>query len=156
MHRFFRPLTLAFALALTSVAFVACDDDEDAMVVTVDTARPQGTFTAMRAGAFVEQNMTGSTGMAMLGTDAEGTPFLRFNEAFTTNFNTGTVTVYLSTSETFTVDPGNGNPDLMLVGPVRDAGENFFRLDSAPGANFSHVILWCASANVPFGFAELN
>lgn len=138
-----------------SVALVACDDDDD-NTVTVDSSLPDGNFTAQRGGSFVEQNATGSKGMAQLGTDSKGIQFLRFGSDFTTTFATGTVTVYLSTSDTFKPNPGAGNPDLQLIGPVRKAGENFLKVEPLAAAKFTHVILWCGSANIPFGFAELK
>ncbi|MBL7774782.1 MAG: DM13 domain-containing protein, partial [Saprospiraceae bacterium] len=115
-----------------------------------------GAFTVSKTGTFVEQNSTGSKGTAQLGVDASGTQFLKFGSDFATTFATGTVTVYLSTSMTFTPDPANGNPALRLIGPVSQAGENYFRLQPAADAKFTHVILWCASANVPFGYARLQ
>ena len=131
----------------------ACDDGD---VVTVDSSKPEGTFTIAKDGNFVEQNSTGSTGTASLGTDANGIEFLKFENNFNTNLATGTVTVYLSTSMTYMADPGNGNPDLLLVGIVNKAGENYFKIDPAAPSKFTHVILWCGSANIPFGYAELN
>ncbi len=141
-------ITLAF-LAL----FSACTKEKE---IIIDSSQPQGNFTVAKSGNFVEQNATGSKGAAQLGTDANGTQFLKFGSDFSTNFATGTVTVYLSTSMTFTPDPGNGNPSLRLVGPVSKAGENYFKLDPKADAKFTHVILWCGSANVPFGYAQLQ
>jgi Electron transfer DM13 len=147
----------AFTFALFSFAtvalFTACTKDKE---IIIDSSQPQGTFTVAKNGTFVEQNATGSKGAAQLGTDSNGTQFLKFGSEFSTNFGTGTVTVYLSTSMTFTPDPGNGNPALRLVGPVSKAGENYFKLDPKADAKFTHVILWCGSANVPFGYAALN
>jgi hypothetical protein len=147
----------AFILALFSLtalaAFTACEKEVE---VIVDPTKPQGTFSAAKSGSFVEQNGTGSKGMAQLGTDEDGVQFLKFGSDFSTNFATGTVTVYLSTTMTFTPDPGNGNPLLRLVGPVSKAGENYFRLDPQADAKFTHVILWCGSANVPFGYSKLQ
>lgn len=53
-------------------------------------------------------------------------------------------------------DPGNGNPDLLLIGPVKKAGENYFKIEPAAASKFTYVILWCGSASIPFGYAELN
>jgi len=145
-----------FSLFLLSALIVACGDDDTTETIVVDPTLPQGTFAVSRAGNFVEQNGTGSAGLAELGTDSDGVQFLRFGSDFTTNLGTGTVTVYFSTSMDFVTDPANGNPDLRLVGPVQTAGESFFRLDPNVSANFTHVILWCGSANIPFGYAELN
>ena len=146
---------LFFALlSVTSVTFfTACTKDKE---VIIDSSLPQGAFTASKSGTFVEQNATGSKGAAQLGTDADGTQFLKFGSDFSTNFGTGTVSVYLSTSATFTASPGTGNPDLRLVGPVFKAGENYFRLSPVADAKFTHVILWCTTASVPFGYAKLQ
>lgn len=129
---------------------------EKEVEVIVDPTKPQGAFTVAQTGSFVEQNATGSKGAAQLGTDSKGTQFLKFGSDFSTSFATGTVTVYLSTSMTFSPDPANGNPALRLVGPVSKAGENYFVLDPVAAAKFTHVILWCGSANVPFGYAKLQ
>lgn len=145
--------TLLFGTALALVTLIASCDIEPQII---DSSQPQGEFTAAKSGEFVDQNSAGSAGKVELGTDGEGNSFLRFDNAFTTNLATGTVTVFLSTSDTFTADPGNGNPDLLLISGVHKSGENFFKLDTAPASKFTHVILWCGSAAVPFGNAELN
>lgn len=146
---------LLVALAAHAFPFQACDDDDDNTTV-IDSSQPQGQFTATKNGTFVEQNATGSKGQVQLGTDGEGVQFLRFGSDFNTSFATGTVTVYLSTSQNFVPDPAAGNPDLRLLGPVTQAGENYFKLSPEAEAKFTHVILWCASANVPFGYAPLQ
>lgn len=147
----------ALVMALFSISSLAMlSSCEKEVEVLVDSSKPQGTFTATKNGVFVEQNSTGSKGTASLGTDEQGTQFLKFGSDFSTTFATGTVTVYLSTSQTFTPDPGNGNPELRLVGPVSVAGENYFKLSPAAAAKYTHVILWCGSANVPFGYAALQ
>jgi hypothetical protein len=146
-----------FSLVLFAImvigSFTACEKEKE---VIVDPTKPQGAFSVAKSGTFTEQNGTGSKGAAQLGTDEDGVQFLKFGSDFATTFATGTVTVYLSTTMNFTPDPGNGNPLLRLIGPVSKAGENYFRLDPVADAKFTHVILWCGSANVPFGFAKLQ
>lgn len=132
---------------------VACNDEK---TITIDTSKPDGAYTAAKTGTFVEQNSAGSAGTAQLGTDSKGTQFLKFGPNYTTNFGTGTVSVYLSTSMTFMADPGNGNPDLKLVGPSLKAGETYFKIDPAAAEKFKYVILWCGTASIPFGYAELK
>ncbi len=141
-----------FAL-ISMAAFSACSKDTE---VIVDPTQPKGTFTATKTGTFVEQNGTGSKGTAQLGTDEDGTQFIKFGSDFSSSFATGTVTVYLSTTNTFTPDPGNGNPLLRLIGPVAKAGENYFRLSPTAETKFTHVILWCGTANIPFGYAQFQ
>ena len=145
-------LVTAFSMCFILI-FTACSDDETTIV---DSSMPVGMFSATSSGMFVAQNGTGSAGTAELGMDSEGTQFLHFGSNFMTELGTGTVNVYLSTSSMFTPDPMNGNPDLLLVGPVKSNGENYFKLDAAPDSKFTHVILWCGSANIPFGNAELK
>ncbi|TAE55104.1 MAG: hypothetical protein EAZ89_06005 [Bacteroidetes bacterium] len=148
MNRILSILTLG----LLSLLFLSACKEE----VIIDPTQPSGAFTASRTGTFIAQNATGSAGMASLGTDEDGAQFLKLGSDFTTNFATGTVTVYLSKGQTYTADPANGNPSLRLLGVTRKAGEQYFKLETAVGADFTHVILWCASANVPFGYAPLN
>jgi hypothetical protein len=146
---------LFLILLITPLLFTACEDETETMIV--DPTQPQGEFEVSRSGSFVDQNDAGSTGNAELGTDSEDQEFLRFNDSFNTAIGTGTVTVYLSTSETFTADPMNGNPDLLLIGPVRNQGENFFEIPEGESTSkYTHVILWCNSVSIPFGYAELN
>jgi hypothetical protein len=140
-----------FVFAVLSLAFAACTEE-----VVIDPTQPQGSFSVSRSGSFVAQNGTNSAGMAELGSDEDNTQFVRFSSSFTTNFATGTVTVYLSKGQTFMADPANGNPSLRLLGVTRAGGEQYFKVEPAANAEFTHVILWCASANVPFGYAPLN
>ena len=149
----FKVILFALFAFSTTAVFTSCEKEVE---VIVDPTLPQGTFTASKNGTFTEQNATGSKGAAQLGTDEKGTQFLKFGSDFNSNFGTGTLTVYLSTSQTFTADPGNGNPNLRLIGPVTKAGENYFVLNPVADGKFTHVILWCGSANIPFGYAEIK
>lgn len=143
-----------FAHAILILAIVSCSDDDTAPVV-VDGSLPQGTFTATVNGTFVMDNAPTSGGV-QIGTDSEGTQFLRLADDFSTNVATGTVAIYLSTSDTFTADPGNGNPDLQLVGNITTNGEHFFELNPEYDSRFTHVIAWCTSVSVQFGNAAIN
>lgn len=137
------------------LGLVSCSEDNDP--VTIDPTKPTGALNILRSGGFVAQNGSGSKGTAALGTDSQGKEFLQFDQAFNTALGTGTVTVYLSTSATFMADPANGNPNLLVLGPVRTAGENFFAIPSGQSAaKYTHVILWCGSVGIPFGNAPLQ
>lgn len=153
MKNLFVLALFCFALTMTTTS---CDNDAETIETIIDTALPVGDLTVNRSGSIVAQNDTNSQGMVSYGVDDEGTFFVRLGDDFQTVLATGTVTVYLSTSDTFTADPANGNPDLKLIGAAQRNGEHFYKLDGAVGDNFTHLILWCASANVPFGFAALN
>jgi Electron transfer DM13 len=129
---------------------------KDAVTVTVDSSKPDGAFTVTKSGSFTAQSSTPTAGMVQLGTDSKGVQFLKFSSDFTTQFATGTVSVYLSTSMTWVPDPGNSNGNLRLIGPSLKAGETFYKLDPKADAKFTHVILWCGTAGVPFGNAEIK
>jgi hypothetical protein len=146
---------LASLFLLVSFFIIGCDDDSDPSTITINTAVPTGTFTASKTGTFVDQNTKGTKGDASLGTDVDGENFLKFDSDFATTLATGTVTVYLSTSNTLTLDASD-NSNNKLVGIVQANGETFYKLASAPDSKFTHVILWCGSARVPFGNAELK
>ena len=141
-------------LALTFVTTSCSDDDET--TITIDSSVPNGELTVERTGSLIAENGTPTTGTVELGKDKDNNNFLRFDNNFTTQLATGTVTVYFSTSSVFTADPGNGNPDLILVGAVQQNGEQFFKLNSSVSSNFTHVILWCNTAGIPFGNAQLQ
>lgn len=108
---------LVLLLTSSFVLFTACDNDDDSVEI-IDSSRPTGELVVSRSGDFVAQNGTPTQGNAALGTDEDETNFLRFSNDFMTELGTGTVSIYLSTSDTFMPDPGNGNPDLMVVGAV--------------------------------------
>jgi hypothetical protein len=145
---------LIYLFAIVACVITSCS--KDAETIIVDSSKPDGTFTVAKSGTFVAQNATPTAGMAQLGTDSKGVQFLKFSSDFTTQFATGTVSVYLSTSMNFVASPGTGNPDLKLVGPVLTAGENFFKIAPTAESKFTHVILWCGTASIPFGNAKLN
>lgn len=147
-------LTVLFFVSVALLLSNCNNNDEN--IQTIDSSQPVGELTVLRSGSFTAQNGTPTAGMAFLGTDEEGTYFLRLGSGFTTELGTGTVTAFLSTSDTYMADPPNGNPDLQLIGVVDESGESFYKLDSAVPAKFTHVIIWCASAGIPFGYAPLQ
>lgn len=148
-----KKLILLFYVAF--LGLISCSDDTDPVIL--DPTKPTGALNVLRSGSFTDQNGAGSMGTAGLGTDSQGKEFLQFDQAFKTALATGTVTVFLSTSATFMADPANGNPNLLALGPVRTAGENFFVIPTgASTTKYTHVILWCGSVGVPFGNAQLR
>ncbi|WP_296698851.1 DM13 domain-containing protein [Algoriphagus sp.] len=139
------------------LGLVACSDDKDKDPVIQDPTKPTGAFNVQRMGNFIDQNGAGSSGTASLGIDSQNQEFLEFGSGFNTALATGTVTVFLSTSDAFMADPGNGNPDLLALGVVRSAGINYFPIPQGTSTEkYSHVILWCGSVGIPFGNAPLN
>jgi hypothetical protein len=145
-----------FVIALLSIITLASCTKTETVEVAVDASQPVGTFTKARMGTLVPQNGTPTAGMVQIGTDSKGTSFLKMGTDFKTELGTGTVTVFLSTSGTYKADPMKGNPDLKLVGVVSKNGEQFVKLNTAVPSNFTHIILWCATAGIPFGNAPVN
>lgn len=146
---------MALLLMSVTLLFTACNNDDDNVEI-IDSSLPNGELTVQRSGTFVAQNGTPTQGMAQVGTDDDGATFLRFSDDFMTELATGTVSIFLSTSDTFTADPGSGNPDLSLIGVVNGNGEAFYKQTGGIDSKFTHVILWCGTANIPFGYAPLQ
>jgi hypothetical protein len=155
-----RNFSLGFLLLASSLFVSSCSNDPEVQTVTVtetvDSSLPIGDLTVSRSGDLTAESGTPTKGLVEFGVDTKGTDFVHFGSDFTTELGTGTVGIFLSTSEVYTADPANGNPDLRLIGSVQDNGEMFIKLDDAPDAKFTHIILWCATANIPFGNAELK
>ena len=149
-----KSLTSLGMVVMLAIVLTSCTQEAETLIV--DTSLPQGNFSVEKSGTFVEQNATGTAGSVQIGSDEEGVQFLKLGTDFTTGLATGTVTVYFSTSMDYVADPGLGNPDLRLLGVIQKTGETYFKIDPILEDEFTHVILWCATANIPFGYAELN
>jgi len=147
-------ISIALLLLCFSFTITSCGDDQE--IVTIDSSLPSSDLSVARSGTLVAQNDTPTQGDVEYGSDDNNVNFVRLGDNFTTELATGTVSVYLSTSDTFTASPGTGNPDLRLIGSIRTNGEQFFKLDSAIPSNFTHLILWCNTAGIPFGNAVMN
>ncbi len=148
-----------FSLAILFLAFTflttSCSKYDDNPSI-VDSSIPNGVFSVERSGSLTAENGTPTAGTVELGQDEDNVGFLRFGSDFTTQLATGTVSVYLSTSAVFTADPGNGNPDLILLGPITGNGEQYLKLNQTVSSSFTHVILWCNTAGIPFGNGPLQ
>ncbi|MEZ4884081.1 MAG: DM13 domain-containing protein [Chitinophagales bacterium] len=132
----------------------SCSKDDD--TITIDSSLPNGNFVSERSGSLTAQSGTPTAGTVELGKDEDNVNFLHFASNFTTELGTGTVGIYLSTSDTFMADPGSGNPDLILVGSVQGNGEQYVKINQTVPSSFTHVILWCNTASIPFGNAPLQ
>ena len=156
-----RKFALVVLASAMTTFFISCSND-DAEVVTVtetievDSSLPVGDLLVSLSGNLVAESGTPTQGLVEVGVDTDNTNFVRFADDFTTELGTGTVGIFLSTSAVFTPDPANGNPDLMLIGNVAGNGEMFIKLSDTPDAKYTHIVLWCATANIPFGNVALN
>ena len=115
--------------------------------------KPVGKVELLKAGTFSSQSGSNTKGMIDLITDEGGSFFIKLGKDFNSSFHTGTVTVYLSTSSSLKLSEPT---TFQLVAVVDEGGEHFFKLPNFPDSKFSHGILWCGAAAIPFGFAELN
>jgi hypothetical protein len=145
---------LIASIVMAATVFTSCK--KETTTVTVDPAKPDGAFTVTKTGSLVAQNGTPTQGTIELGTDSKGTTFLHLGSNFTTELGTGTATVYLSKTMTYSASPGTGNPDLKLAGIVTGNGEAWYKFTTAPSATLGYVIIWCGSASIPFGNGKLN
>ena len=144
-----------FMIALLAAAMFASCTKTETVTVTTDSGVPD-VFTKLKGGTLIADKAGNTKGMFQVGTDTKGQNFAKFSSDFVTEQGTGTVTVYMSTSADFKASPGTGNPDLKLIGSISKNGEQFIKLTGAPEAKFTHVILWCGTAGVRFGYAPVN
>ena len=148
-----KQITALFALVLVGlIGFTGCDQS----TTTIDSAIPNGTFTAQRTGAFTAQNGTPTAGTIRVGTDTKGTNFVHLGTDFKTELGTGTSILYLSKTAVYKADPAKGNPDLKLIGTISKNGEQYYKLSAAVSSDFAYAIVWCATASVPFGNANVK
>lgn len=143
-------------MAVIATFFMSCSDSDkkDKLPNMPDSSdMVTGQIQVLQAGPLSAQSSTNTRGMFQIVEDEDGKFFVRLTDDFTTKFSTGTVTVYLSTSESLDLDQSGS---FQLVSIVGQAGEHFFALPSVPDAKFTHGIIWCGAAAIPFGFAPLN
>jgi len=145
-----RPLFYSFFLLLT---FSACQKDENTTPAPSGPNLITGAFSATRSGVFQEQNGYQAEGTAQIGIDGANVQWLRLASDFNTTLSTGAVTVYLSQNKSLNLGAAGTFRRLALV---TVPGEHFYKIDPAVGTDFKFAILWCASASVQFGNAELK
>ncbi|EAZ80842.1 hypothetical protein [Algoriphagus machipongonensis] len=114
---------------------------------------PVGTLAVIKEGMLMPQSGTNTKGMIEIVSDEEENYFLRLGNDFLSDFHTGTVTVYLSTSNQLNL---SASESFQLVGVVNDAGEHFFNLSKLPESKFSDGIIWCGAAGIPFGYGSFE
>lgn len=151
MKKITKPLFLAL---LVFAVFTACSDSDDMKPKdkTPDAEAP-ASFEVQKGGALTAQSSTNTRGMVQIVKDDAGAYFVRLTSDFTTKFSTGTVTVYLADSDRLNLGQSG---TFQLVSVVGEAGEHFFPLAAAPDTKFTHGIIWCGAAAIPFGFAPLQ
>ncbi|PZX51941.1 hypothetical protein [Algoriphagus chordae] len=116
-------------------------------------AKVIGKVDVLKMGTFTSQSGSNTKGMIDLVTDESGDFFVKLSDDFNSSFHTGTVTVYLSDSKNLTLSETSS---FQLVAVVDAPGEHYYKLPNFPSAKFTHGILWCGAAAIPFGYAEFN
>lgn len=141
----------SFVIAL--FVLVGCDKSEGNPIAPDDNTMVMGQLDVIKSGNLTAQSSTNTKGTVSIVKDKEGKYFIGLSENFTTKFSTGTVTVYLASSQTLNL---NSSGSFQLVSIVGKPGEQFFNLPGLPDPKFTHAIIWCGAAGIPFGFAPLN
>lgn len=141
---------LFFAL----LGLAACQKDESLPEPPpVDGTKPSGKFSPARQGTFNKQNGYNAEGTAQIGKDEAANQWLRLANDFNASLSTGAVTVYLSKNQNLDL---NAKDSHLRVDLVKTPGEHFYKIMPEANDAFKFAILWCASANVQFGNAELK
>ncbi len=140
-----------FIALLSVITLASCKEDAVTPTTTpTATDQPVGAFTAQRTGSLVAQSGTPTKGIAQLGMDTKGTAFLKLGSDFTSDYHTGAVTLYMSKGATYAAST------VQLISGVSKNGEQYFKLSAVVSSDFTHLIVWCGSAKIPFGNAELK
>ncbi|MBB6327400.1 PBP1b-binding outer membrane lipoprotein LpoB [Algoriphagus iocasae] len=143
-----------FAVVLIITSCSSTPDEMDPLSPDpVSKVDPVGVILSIKEGMLMPQSGTNTTGMIELVSDEAGKYFLRLGNDFKSDFHTGTVTVYLSTSSKLQLSESGS---FQKVGIVNESGEHFFVLPNLPESKFSHGIIWCGAAGIPFGYGSLN
>ena len=149
----------AVAFLFAVVLFTGCSKDDPAPVAVVNNAGPVAPTTALRSGTLVAENATPTMGSVSIIRDANNDEWVSLGANFTSTFATGTVTAYLAKSAARIGDqrtlPPPPVPNVLAVGFVSANGAKFLKITGA-SATFSHVVLYCETAEVNFGNAPLN
>ena len=141
-------------IAFSFLTLISCSDKSkgDPMAPD-DTSSVIGQVDILKSGTLSSQSSTNTKGMVAIVKDANGKYFVQLSDSFTTKFSTGTVTVYLATSQVLNLTTSSS---YQLVAVVGKPGEQYFSLPGLPDSKFTHAIIWCGAAAIPFGFAMLE
>ena len=143
--------SLLFIALLSIIGLTNCKEDAVTPTTTpAATDQPVGAFTAQRSGSLVAQSGTPTKGTMQMGTDTKGTPFFKLGTDFKSDYHTGTVTLYASKGAVYAAST------VQLISAVGKDGEQYFKLSAALSSDYTHLIVWCGSAKIPFGNAELK
>lgn len=150
--------TTTFSI-LVALFLVAASCNKETIVQFSD--QPVGTVTSLKTGTLARQNAPGTPetkGTLAIIQDSNSNQFVKLNSDFMSGFTTGTVTVYLAKSMEEINTQRNGGTtatNVQAIGFVQKNGEQYLKIAGSI-SGFTHLVLYCETAEVNFGAAELN
>lgn len=144
---------LSTILVLAAFSLLSCQDKSDQMPADDNDVEVTGPLEVIKSGALSNQSGAGTRGTVQLVKDQTGKFYISLSDNFTTKFSTGTVTVYLSTTSSLRL---NESGSFQLLGLANRPGAHFYELQGNKDDKFSHAIIWCGAAAIPFGNALLE
>lgn len=154
-----RSLRLVPTLALAA-AIVACGDDDDGPAAGSGGGNPS--LTVIRSGVLANDGAGGApnaSGTVELGMDAGGGMFIRLGADFAQEMGPGdTQLILASSADNVDAQRMRGDAVSPSLGTIPNgfSGAETYEIPSGTNpADFSHIIVWCPTAGVNFGAAEL-
>jgi hypothetical protein len=146
-------MLLFISLIAATILAGACSKD-DSMVDTNNGGMVNdSTFVSQSSGTFTGQNGYEAKGTISLGANAINPAIVQLATDFNASLQTGAVTLYLSKNQQLKLSDA---ATILRVSLVSKPGLQQFVLAAQPSTDFRYAILWCASAGVQFGYAELK
>ncbi len=122
-----------------------------AALKTATSTTPVGNLTVQRTGTFINQNGSPATsGTVQIGLDAAGAQWLKFGADFVTETTSGAAIVALSKNATYS------DNTVISVGAMNKKGEQYYKVSTPVGNEYTEIIIWCAAAKIAFGHAPLK
>lgn len=112
-----------------------------------------GQTTTLRTGSIMHQDGPATSGDVAIIKDAANSEFIQFKDNFSSDFASGTVTVYLAKNNANI----NSQPDSDKV-KVGLVNRNGMQLLAVPGSStgYTYVVLYCSTVQINFGAAALQ
>ena len=150
-----KKLFLLLSLAAAPMLLPACSSDDPAPQ-TVFSPEPAGALTSLKTGTVTPQNGTPTNGSLAIVRDEQNREYVQLNPDFTSDFHTGTVTVYLAkTAARIGEQRAAAATNVRAVGFVNKNGKQFLELKDG-SAGFNYVVFYCETAEINFGNSQLK
>jgi hypothetical protein len=139
-------------MALVLFINISCDK-EDVQVDNGGSVETTEMTTKLSSGTFNGENGYAVSGTAALTKSSVNKYFIEFADSFKSSFAAGSVALY--TSSTAKLDLGKSST-FSKFGVTNKNGKQTYELGADFNLNQKYVIVWCFSAGVQFGSAELK